>query len=158
MERWRGVICKTICVLAWTILPGAGTADEEEQPVAAVQALLRQERLYLGPVNGVLDEPTAAGVRRYQILHGLRATGRLDAGTLRLMLLPRSLASDLSDSDRQLLHDLAQTPIPDPVAEHRKPIPPADPPAIVAPAQEKSASETKRKRAKSAKHRRLSSD
>ena len=155
MKRWRGMICKTVCALAWIIFSGAQAVEEE--PVAAVQALLRQERLYLGPVNGVLDGPTAAGVRRYQILHGLRASGLLDDETLRVMLSPPAPSLGLAESDQRLLRELAQTPIPDPVAEHRQPIPPAEPPAVVAPGKPQATpQESKRKRAKPARHRHTS--
>ena len=134
------------------IFPGAQAVEEE--PVAAAQALLRQERLYVGPVNGVLDPPTAAGVRRYQIVHGLRATGRLDDATLRQMLAPPVLSAEMVDSDRRLLQELAQAPVPDPVAEYRRPLPPLEPPAVVAPGKAQATpQETKRKRVKSARHR-----
>ena len=104
--------------------------NETEPPVAAVQALLRQERLYSGPVNGVEDRETVAAIRRYQILHGLRATGRLETDTLRSMLLPAPPPpGELTTADRELLRELAQAPLPDAVAERRKPIPPGEPPS-----------------------------
>ena len=112
---------------------GTRAADLPEPPFAAVQALLRQERLYSGPVNGVEDKETVAAIRRYQILHGLRATGRLEADTLRTMLLPAPSSSGaLSAADQELLRELAQAPLPEAVvAERRKPIPPGEPPAVV---------------------------
>ena len=112
-------------------LAGARAADVPEPPLAAVQALLRQERLYSGAVNGVENRETVAAIRRYQILHGLRATGRLEAETLRAMLLPAPPAPGaLSAADQELLRELAQTPLPEPGAERRKPIPPGEPPAV----------------------------
>ena len=147
------MICKMVCASwAWMILPGAQAV--EEAPVAAAQALLRQERLYVGPVNGVLDPATAAGVRRYQMVHGLRATGRLDDATLRRMLAPPVPPEELADSDRRLLLELAQTPVPDPVAEHRLPLPPLEPPPAVAPGKPQATpQETQRKRVKGVRHR-----
>ena len=130
--------------------------EAEQQPIAAVQALLRQERLYSGPVNGVEDRETAAAIRRYQILHGLRATGRLEPGTLRAMLLPAppSPADGLSAADRELLRELAQTPLPDPVAEQRKPIPPGEPPAATPASQKPGEKAKKAGRSKAPKSRR----
>ena len=121
-----------LCAMGWA-LAHTGAADMPEPPVAAVQALLRQERLYSGPVNGVEDLETVAAIRRYQILHGLRATGRLEADTLRAMLLPApSPQGELSAADQELLRELALAPLPDAVAERRKPISPGAPPAVVA--------------------------
>ena len=147
------------CVLAWNFLPVARAVEEE--PVAAVQAFLRQERLYVGPVNGILDGPTMAGVRRYQILRGLRASGRLDDETLRRMLVPPAPVAELTEADRQLLSDLARMPVPDPGAEHRRPLPPLDQPLPVAEPAKKAQAEQpvkeKRKRVKTVRARRSSS-
>jgi peptidoglycan hydrolase-like protein with peptidoglycan-binding domain len=148
------MICKSVGALAWMVFAGAQAVEEE--PVAAVQALLRQERLYVGPVNGVLDPSTAAGVRRYQIVHGLRATGRLDDGTLRLMLAPPAPSPELSESDQRVLRELAQAPIPDPVAEHRRPLPPFDPPSAAPVKPQVTPQEPKRKRVKAVRHRQAS--
>jgi len=136
------MICGGFCAVGWALFSGLAAAEEAaeepEQPVAAVQALLRQERLYSGPVNGVLSGETVAAIRRYQILHNLRVTGRLDADTLRVMLLPSPPPSlEITAADRELLRELSQTPLPDPVAEIRKPIPPGEPPAVVPDAQRK---------------------
>jgi len=130
MEHWRRVLGMGCAIgLAFA---NTRAADLPEPPLAAVQALLRQERLYSGPVNGVEDRETVAAIRRYQILHGLRATGRLEADTLRTMLLPApSAPGELSAADQELLRELAQAPLPDAVAERRKPIPPGEPPAVV---------------------------
>lgn len=156
MNKWRGILCGTVCVVGLLLSSeGRGAVeplDEAEQPTAAVQALLRQERLYSGPVDGLMGPETVAGIRRYQILHGLRATGRLDIGTLRLMLLPPSSSSELTAADRELLRELAQTSLPEPTAEHRKPIPPGDPPAVVP--EIKDPKGKKAARSKAAKQRR----
>jgi peptidoglycan hydrolase-like protein with peptidoglycan-binding domain len=137
-------------VIAWIMFPGRGAAEEE--PVAAVQALLREERLYDGPVNGTFDLPTVAGVRRYQIVHGLRASGRLDEATLHKMLGSPVPPESLAESDRRLLHELAQTPVTDPLADYRKPLPPIELPEAVAQrdlkATKAAPQENKRKRVK----------
>lgn len=124
-----------LCATVLAVSAGARAEEEsaEEQPIAAVQALLRQERLYSGPVDGVVGVDTVAAIRRYQILHGLRATGNLDSATLRAMLLPpRPLSGKITAEDRELLRELTQTPIPETVVERRKPLPPADLPPVVA--------------------------
>lgn len=125
----------------------AAEATEAEEPIAAVQALLRQERLYSGAVDGVAGRETVAAIRRYQILHGLRATGRLEADTLRTMLLrpPAPPSGELTAADRELLRELAEAPVPGAVAEHRKPIPPGEPPAV-SPDSQKPASNGKTKK------------
>ena len=165
MEHWRrtmGVGC-ALGVAMFVVASALDTPPEGEQPdqpVAAVQALLHQERLYSGAVDGVMGSQTIAAIRRYQILHGLRATGRLDADTLRSMLGPLpSAPEELTAADRELLHELAQTPAPaspDAVAESRKPIPPGVPPAAT-PGNQKSAKDKAHKsgRSKAPKQRRI---
>jgi len=111
-----------------------GAANEEDAPpVAAVQALLLRERLYAGPVDGAPGEATTSAVRRYQILHGMRATGRLDAETLHAMLGQTPLSRALTASDREILRELAEAPRPEPVAERRQPIPSVPPVAVATP-------------------------
>jgi len=158
MEYWRGV--KGIgCAIGLAITSSTGVAgepaEEPEQPIAAVQALLKKERLYSGSVDGVSGVATVAAIRRYQILHGLRATGRLDTGTLRLMLSPAPPSAALTDSDRELLRELAEAPLPDPVGARRTPIPPGDPPPVASPANNPKDGKAKRAgRSSSAKQRR----
>ena len=129
--------------------------EEEDVPLAAVQALLLRERLYAGPVDGAPGAATDAAIRRYQILHGMRATGRLDPGTLHAMLAPApSPSAELTASDREILRELAEAHLPEPVAERRLPIPAAPPPAIATPS---ATPRSKADRARSAKHRRAGS-
>lgn len=160
MEHW----CRVLgigCAMGLAMLVGTMAADapegEPEEPIAAVQALLKQERLYSGAVDGVAGRETVAAIRRYQILHGLRATGRLEPDTLRAMLLLPPPSGELTASDRELLRELAQTPLPETaVAERRQPIPPGEP-VVVAPPNQKPATEGKGKkpsRSKAAKPRR----
>jgi len=138
MEHW-GRVMGIGCAVGLAMIVGTRAADapEWEEPIAAVQAFLRQERLYSGAVDGVAGRETVAAIRRYQILHGLRATGRLEADTLRAMLLPPPPPSgELTAADRELLRELAQAPVPDAVAERRKPIPPGEP-LVVSPESQK---------------------
>ena len=159
MEQWYRVI-GIGCMAGLAMLAGTRAADapeeEPEQPIAAVQALLRQERLYSGPVDGVAGKDTVAAIRRYQILHGLRATGRLEPETLRAMLLPTPAPSGaLAASDREFLRELAQTPVPEVVAEPRKPIPPGEPVATPPTTQKPGADKSKKNgRSKANKSRR----
>lgn len=126
-SRW-GLVIGIAAMLATATPANAEDEPESAPPIAAVQALLRQERLYTGPVDGAPSLATTAAVRRYQILHGLRATGLLDEPTLRAMLAPAPLSKALTDSDRELLRELSETPLPEPVAEpRREPIPPGPP-------------------------------
>ena len=142
------------CAIGLT-LADARAAEAPEPPLAAVQALLRQERLYSGAVNGVENRETVAAIRRYQILHGLRATGRLEAETLRAMLLPAPPPPGaLSAADQELLRELAQTPLPDAVAERRKPIPPGEPPAVEPASQKPDEKARKSARSKASRQRR----
>ncbi|MEI8233164.1 MAG: peptidoglycan-binding domain-containing protein [Verrucomicrobiota bacterium] len=164
MDRGRGIIRGLVVVAALAAAacgvrgPGkeaAANEENDEAPLAAVQALLRRERLYTGPVDGAPGAATAAAIRRYQILHGMRATGRLDPGTLHAMLAPAPPPSGaLTAADREILRELAETPRPEPVAERRLPIPASPPPAIAAPS---ATPQSKAVRSRSAKHRRAGS-
>lgn len=134
MNGWRvdggRVLAIGMAVTFAIAAPDESAAQDADTapPIAAVQALLKKERLYTGPVDGAPSTATTAAIRRYQILHGLRATGLLDEATLRAMLAPAPVPKALADSDRELLRELAEAPIPDPVAEaRREPIPPGPP-------------------------------
>ena len=75
-------------------MAGAASADTipADPQVAAAQALLRNDRLYRGKINGTADTETEAAIRRFQMTYGLRATGRLDEPTVTAMGLPRTLS------------------------------------------------------------------
>ncbi|MCX6967475.1 MAG: peptidoglycan-binding protein [Verrucomicrobia bacterium] len=158
MEAWRGmigVLCAVGLAMA-SVRAEDQSAGATEQPIAAVQALLRQEQLYSGPVDGVAGKETVAAIRRYQILHGLRATGRLEPDTLRAMLSATPSASEeLTAADREFLRELAQTPLPEPVAEPRKPIPPGEP--VILPEQKPEPKAKKPGRSPKPKQRRAGS-
>ncbi|MDD5350736.1 MAG: peptidoglycan-binding domain-containing protein [Chthoniobacteraceae bacterium] len=142
MDWRRGLIAVSAVAAALATAACGGRAGDKEAlsqegetpPVAAVQALLLRQRLYAGPVDGIPGEATTAAVRRYQIVHGMRATGRLDPRTLHTMLgPPPPLTGELLASDREILRELAETPLPDPVAERRVAIPALPPPVIATP-------------------------
>ena len=120
--------------------------------MAAVQALLLRERLYAGPVDGATGEATLSAIRRYQILHGMRATGQLDPETLHAMLGQPPLSGALTASDREILRELAEAPPPEPVAERRLPIPSVPPVAVASPTPTPRQGRTS-KAVRSARHR-----
>ena len=116
------------------IMAAGGAKAEEPAPIAAMQALLKEQRLYFGPVDGMESQATAAAVRRYQMLHGLTATGTPDQPTLAAMLTPPTPSAKLTEADREVLRELQAEPAPAPIAEQpREPIPPAPPQAMPSP-------------------------
>ena len=83
-----------------------------------VQELLREERVYQGDPNGIADANMIAAIRRYQIIHGLLVTGRLDDPTLSAMQLPPPPPHpEVVAQDRGFLRDLTSWHAPFPVAE-----------------------------------------
>lgn len=56
--------------------------------IMQVQIRLASLSLYEGPIDGVLNPETALGVRHFQTLKGMRATGTLTAGTLNALSVP----------------------------------------------------------------------
>ena len=56
--------------------------------VMQVQITLTSLSLYEGPIDGTLNPETVTGVRHFQTLKGMRATGTLAAGTLSAMGVP----------------------------------------------------------------------
>lgn len=54
-------------------------------PVSAVQEALKQEQLFAGEANGILDENTQSALRNFQLRKGLPITGEIDAGTLQAL-------------------------------------------------------------------------
>lgn len=57
----------------------------ESGPVAAVQEALKNEQCLFGEISGVLDEPTRAALRRFQIRRSLPATGEIDTATMQVL-------------------------------------------------------------------------
>ena len=101
-------------------MAGAASADTipADPQVAAAQALLRNDRLYRGKINGTADTETEAAIRRFQMTYGLRATGRLDEPTVTAMGLPRfTPAPSTLESDRRFLRDQTAAASPPPVRE-----------------------------------------
>ena len=56
--------------------------------IMQVQIRLTRLSLYEGPIDGTLNPETVTGVRHFQTLKGMRATGTLAAGTLSAMGVP----------------------------------------------------------------------
>ena len=56
--------------------------------VMQVQIRLTRLSLYEGPIDGTLNPETMTGVRHFQTLKGMRATGTLAAGTLSALGVP----------------------------------------------------------------------
>ncbi|MEA3212656.1 MAG: putative peptidoglycan binding domain [Chthoniobacter sp.] len=59
-----------------------------EGPVTAVQEALKREQFFFGAPTGVLDEPTHAALRRFQIRRGLPVTGEIDTATVQALQSP----------------------------------------------------------------------
>ena len=57
------------------------TADQVKQ----AQAILKQRNFYGGEQNGKLDDPTRAGLKKYQEAESLKITGTLNRATLQKM-------------------------------------------------------------------------
>ncbi len=83
----------------------AGTTGEQrpEQPqlltqdtIKLLQERLTTEKVYAGPVDGVMNDQTEAALREYQQQHGLGVSGAADEETLkRLQIrLPASSGGD----------------------------------------------------------------
>ena len=60
-----------------------------EMPISAVQETLKREQFFYGEPSGVLDEPTHAALRRFQIRYGLPVSGEIDKATLQALQSPR---------------------------------------------------------------------
>lgn len=72
-------------------LPGGVDLTETEQVrlrIMQAQIKLSQLGLYEGPVNGMMNLDTTAGVRHFQTLKGLRDSGQLTAATMRALMGP----------------------------------------------------------------------
>jgi peptidoglycan hydrolase-like protein with peptidoglycan-binding domain len=98
-----------------------------EMPVSAVQETLKREQFFFGEPSGVLDEPTRAALRRFQIRQGLPVSGEIDTATVQALQNPRakdaavapapvagaapkagSAAATTTEKDREFLQDLQQ--------------------------------------------------
>jgi peptidoglycan hydrolase-like protein with peptidoglycan-binding domain len=63
--------------------PFRASADQIKQ----AQALLKQRSFYSGEQTGKLDDPTRAGLKKYQGAEGLKVTGTLNKVTLEKMAI-----------------------------------------------------------------------
>lgn len=124
--------------LLWQISSSPASADAQ---VAQAQEALRQQEFYFGKVSGAMDEETRAGLRRFQIRHGLPVSGEIDAATRGMLLGKNSTAAasskspedrpsarersqNLAQKDREFLDSLAASPAVDPVPVVKKELPP----------------------------------
>lgn len=73
-----------------TLTVAAPITSAQDAPNSATiqwaQQILDQQGLYQGRASGKLDSATAAAISAYQKKQGLKATGRLDAGTIARMM------------------------------------------------------------------------
>ncbi len=71
--------------------PAAPQLSMEEKlklQIMRVQIALTSLGIYTGPVNGELDNDTKEGVRRFQTLKGLEASGLMSTETLNALGVP----------------------------------------------------------------------
>ena len=97
MNRALSVFVISLCIVTW-----AAAADDA---VRAAQERLEKEGFYSGNAHGDYDSDTAAAVSRYQIRHGLRISGQLDADTLNALGInepPPAVAPANSEAWRQM--------------------------------------------------------
>ncbi len=113
----RGVIWGICGVIVAGVLASA-PRTERDAKIAAVQTLLREQRLYPGEITGINDRETEAAIRRFQMLRSLRVTGSLNEETLARMNLPTASPPPAAvvEADREFLRGL-QAPAQPPVAE-----------------------------------------
>lgn len=79
-----------MAMLALLLLSAVPAATAQDQPNGATiqwaQQILDQQGFYQGRASGKMDSATAAAIAAYQKKNGLKATGRLDAGTIDNMM------------------------------------------------------------------------
>jgi hypothetical protein len=107
MHTWVAVLIVSVLWLC-PILGEAGTAgttgeQRPEQPqlltkdtIKLLQERLTTEKVYAGPVDGVMNAQTEAALREYQQKHGLGVSGAADEATLKQLQirLPTSSGGD----------------------------------------------------------------
>ncbi len=91
------------------LLGGMTSVSGEGVPLAEVQRHLKEKRLYGGAIHGRDDLSTRAALRRYQILHGLRASGEADPQTLETMAL-EAVGREVLEEDRRFLEEAPPPP------------------------------------------------
>jgi peptidoglycan hydrolase-like protein with peptidoglycan-binding domain len=92
----------------------------EDSSVAGIQEALKTQSFYFGEVTGNLDEPTRAGLRRFQIRKGLPVTGEVDRSTVQALnddaaqsptaelreQKPNAVGNSSGQSDKAFLNDV----------------------------------------------------
>lgn len=142
------------CVLA-ALIATSPALFATDMPVTAVQEALKREQFFYGESNGVLDEPTRAALRRFQIRYGLPVSGEIDAATTKALQDPsgreataapvapvpasktQAPANPTNEKDREFLQDLQHSD----AARGKTPVTPPSAP-MTAPAARSSVSET----------------
>lgn len=124
MRSFAWVVGFTVLTL---VLAAARWAPPPDPLIREAQRSLSEQRLYSGPINGLYDRDTAAAIRRFQMLHEMTATGRLDRITSSRMRLPEytpTPSTAVIEEDREFLRSLKPLePSPPPVAEEPKAMP-----------------------------------
>ena len=135
------------------------TTAQASESVGSIQKALRDRGFFFREPDGNLDDDTRAGLKRFQIREGLKATGEIDDATIAALkkapvsakapgsaptLSARERAQTVTQSDREFLDkidpvEVAERPPVEPPSptETKEPPPPPStrtPPAIVAPA------------------------
>jgi hypothetical protein len=106
------------CVIFFGVLAFAALAAENVNVARALQIALKERGFYTAAQpSGVMDEPTRAALKRFQIREGLSVTGEPDTATLQALgnpaatknkiaassLSARERAQQIASSDREFL-------------------------------------------------------
>ncbi len=115
-------MCQWLIMVLLLVVAGGSRATAVSQAtsgeVAEVQAFLKNRRLYDGKVNGLVDRETEAAVRRYQMMHRLRPSGRLDEETQGRISVEK-LFPAFVEADRRFLETMKEPSPPPAIGEKR---------------------------------------
>lgn len=84
--------------LATALLSPNGVAQEKAELIKEVQSKLNQQGHDVGAVDGIRGPKTRKGLKEFQTLNGLNATGQIDQQTLSALGVSGSAASGASAS------------------------------------------------------------
>jgi peptidoglycan hydrolase-like protein with peptidoglycan-binding domain len=105
MHTWVAVLIVSVLWLCPIMgeVGTAGTTGEQrpEQPqlltqdtIKRLQERLTAEKVYVGPVDGVMNDQTEAALREYQQKHGLGVSGVPDEATLKQLQIRLPTSAD----------------------------------------------------------------
>lgn len=108
----------------------AASGLRADDQLRAVQQQLKDQGFFYGDVDGESGPETIAAIRRYQIRNGLEVTGEPDQETLSALKIPGAAASqpareprvanpNVTNADREFLHQQASIPAPSATPSHR---------------------------------------